>query len=302
MLMIMEDNEMPINNLSMQIMEYDLQFASRNYLSKNFSNYGREFGFFLESKFNFGNIGIKPILAITSGDGINSFGENSLDSDQGGFKYGGRLNIYPMGFFKANNEFTGHDLLKEDNLKLMIGGSSSLNIGASHKVGEGHYNEEIISDGTFMFYNSDSTLENKLPNYLKNNIDVLVKYKGFNFLLEYVNTAAYNLQGTAINPSGTLLDTTQISEYLVLGNAYNLQIGYLFKNDLSIDLRWGQSFKEFSFNENSILKNYDNMALGISKYFSKRAVKTQLMARYLNFYENTDFNQLSIEMLLQIKF
>ena len=153
-----------------------------------------------------------------------------------------------------------------------------------------------------MFYNADSTSENKLPNYLKNNIDVLVKYKGFNFLLEYVNTAAYNLQGTAINPSGTLLDTTQISEYLVLGNAYNFQLGYLFENDLSIDIRWGQSFKEFSFNENSILKNYDNMALGISKYFSKRAVKTQLMARYLNFYENTDFNQLSIEMLLQIKF
>ena len=298
----------PLNNLSMQTMEYDLQFASRNYLSQNFSDLGREFGFFLESRFNFGNMGIKPIMAITSGDGINSFGENSLDSDQGGFKYGGRLNIYPMGFFKTNNEFTGHDLLKEDNLKLMIGGASSLNIGASHKVGEGHYIEEetpngiFTPDGTFMFYNADSTLESKLPNYLKNNIDVLVKYKGFNFLLEYVNTAAYNLQGTAINPSGTLLDTTQISEYLVLGNAYNFQLGYLFENDLSIDIRWGQSFKEFSFNENSILKNYDNMALGISKYFSKRAVKTQLMARYLNFYENTDFNQLSIEMLLQIKF
>ncbi|MAE15754.1 MAG: hypothetical protein CL821_09225, partial [Crocinitomicaceae bacterium] len=102
----------PLNNLSMQTMEYDLQFASRNYLSQNFSNLGREFGFFLESRFNFGNMGIKPILAITSGDGINSFGENSLDSDQGGFKYGGRLNIYPMGFFKTNNEFTGHDLLK----------------------------------------------------------------------------------------------------------------------------------------------------------------------------------------------
>ena len=26
----------PLNNLSMQIMEYDLQFASRNYLSQNF--------------------------------------------------------------------------------------------------------------------------------------------------------------------------------------------------------------------------------------------------------------------------
>lgn len=292
----------PINNLSMQIMEYDLQFASRNYLSQNFSNFGREFGFFLESKFSLGNLGIKPILALTSGDGINSFGENSLDSDQGGFKYGGRLNFYPMGFFKTNNEYIGHDLLKEDNLKLMVGAASSLNIGASHKVGEGHYNQDLISDGTFMFYNADSTLENKLPNYLKNNIDVLAKFKGFNLLFEYVNTAAYNLQGTAINTSGTLLDTTQISEYLVLGNAYNIQIGYLFENDLSVDIRWGQSFKEFLFNENSILKNYDNMAFGISKYFSNRAVKTQLMGRYLNFYENFDLNQLSIEILFQIKF
>ena len=292
----------PLNNLSMQIMEFDLQFASRNYLSQNFSDLGREFGFFIESEFKLGNIGLKPILAITSGDGINSFGENSLDSDHGGFKYGGRLNIYPVGFFKANNEYTGHDLLKEDNLKIMIGGASSLNIGASHKVGEGHYNQDLISNGTFMFYNADSTLENKLPNYLKNNIDFLAKYKGFNFLLEYVNTAAYNLQGTAINPTGTLLDTTQISEYLVLGNAYNLQLGYLFENDLTIDIRWGQSFKEFSFNENSILKNYDNMAFGISKYFSNRAVKTQLMGRYLNFYENSDLNILSLEILLQIKF
>ena len=291
----------PLNNFSMQIMEYDLQFASRNYLSQNFSNYGREFGFFVESKFTFGEIGIKPILALTSGDGINSFGENSLDSDNGGFKYGGRLNIYPMGFFKTNNEYIGHDLFKENNLKFMIGAASSLNIGASHKVGEGHYNQNLISDGTFMFYD-DSTSEKRLPNYLKNNIDVLAKFKGFNFLIEYVNTAAYNLQGTAINTSGTLLDTTQISEYLVLGNAYNFQIGYLFENYLSIDIRWGQSFKEFSFNDNSILKNYDNMAFGISKYFSNRAVKTQLMGRYLNFYENTELNQLSIEILFQIKF
>ena len=291
----------PLNNFSMQIMEYDLQFASRNYLSQNFSNYGREFGFFVESKFTFGEIGIKPILALTSGDGINSFGENSLDSDNGGFKYGGRLNIYPMGFFKTNNEYIGHDLFKENNLKFMIGAASSLNIGASHKVGEGHYNQNLISDGTFMFYD-DSTSEKRLPNYLKNNIDVLAKFKGFNFLIEYVNTAAYNLQGTAINTYGTLLDTTQISEYLVLGNAYNFQIGYLFENDLSVDIRWGQSFKEFSFNDNSILKNYDNMAFGISKYFSNRAVKTQLMGRYLNFYENTESNQLSIEILFQIKF
>ena len=69
----------------------------------------------------------------------------------------------------------------------MIGGASSLNIGASQESREGHYIEEetpngiFTPDGTFMFYNADSTLESKLPNYLKNNIDVLVKYKGLTF-------------------------------------------------------------------------------------------------------------------------
>ncbi|MEK9619835.1 MAG: hypothetical protein VW078_07050, partial [Flavobacteriales bacterium] len=88
----------PFNNLSMQIMEYDLQFASRNYLSQNFTELGREFGLFLEGKFSLGKIGLKPSLAVTSGDGTNSFGKNSIDNDQGGFKYGGRMNIYQLGF------------------------------------------------------------------------------------------------------------------------------------------------------------------------------------------------------------
>ena len=293
----------PCNNLSMQYMEYDLQFSSRNYLSKNFSETGREFGFFMESNFELGKLGIEPILAITSGDGINSFGQNSLDSDVGGFKYGARLNLYPMGFFKPGNKNVGHDIMKEEYLKLLIGASSSLNVGVSHKVGEGHFNQEFITDGTFQFYDSDSLGLVRYPNYLKNNLDFSLKYKGFNALVEYVNTAAYKLQGSALNNNASvLLDTTQISEFLVLGNAYNVQLGYVFKYDFSLDLRYGQSFKEFSFNSNSILRNYDSMGVGLTKYFSNRAVKTQLLARYINFYENTDLNQLTIECLLQIKF
>ena len=79
-------------------MEYDLQFASRNFLSHNFTETGREFGIFIESKLKLGSIGVKPTVAITSGDGKNSFGVLSTDTDKGGLKYGGRLNIYPLGF------------------------------------------------------------------------------------------------------------------------------------------------------------------------------------------------------------
>jgi hypothetical protein len=290
----------PFNNLSMQIMEYDLQFASRNYLSQNFTELGREFGLFLEGKFSLGNIGLKPSLAVTSGDGTNSFGENSIDNDQGGFKYGGRMNIYPLGFFKTNNELVGHDILKEKNLKVLIGGASSINFGSSHKIGEGHYNENYLDDATFMFF--DSIGERKLPNYLKNYIDILVKYRGLNLLFEYVNTAAYKLQGSYLNNSGSvLLEPTQISQYLVLGNAYNIQGGYLFNNDWSIDAKYGQSFYEFE-ESYSLLQNYDSMGAGITKYFSNKAVKTQLMANYLNFPNNSQLNRLNIECLLQVVF
>ncbi len=290
----------PFNNLSMQIMEYNLQFASRNYLSQNFTESGREFGLFIESKFSIGNIGLKPILAITSGDGKNSFGVLSSDTDQGGLKYGGRLNIYPFGFFKENNEFIGHDTYKEKSHKLMFGFSSSLNQGASHEIGEGHYFQDLPPNGTFMFF--DTIGNRKLPNYLKNYVDILYKYKGFNILFEYVNTAAYNLQGTSLNSTGSLLlEPTQISQYLVLGNAFNIQGGYLFKSDWSIDLKFGRSYYEFE-QTYSILQNYDSMGAGITKYFSNRAVKTQLMASYVNFPSLENQNILGLECLLQIKF
>ena len=290
----------PFNNLSMQIMEYNLQFASRNYLSQNFTESGREFGLFIESKFSIGNIGFKPILAITSGDGKNSFGVLSSDTDQGGLKYGGRLNIYPFGFFKENNEFIGHDTYKEKSHKLMLGFSSSLNQGASHEIGEGHYFQDLPPNGTFMFF--DTIGNRKLPNYLKNYVDILYKYKGFNILFEYVNTAAYNLQGTSLNSTGSLLlEPTQISQYLVLGNAFNIQGGYLFKSDWSIDMKFGRSYYEFE-QTYSILQNYDSMGVGITKYFSNRAVKTQLMASYVNFQSLENQNILGLECLLQIKF
>ena len=290
----------PFNNLSMQIMEYNLQFASRNYLSQNFTESGREFGLFIESKFSIGNIGLKPILAITSGDGKNSFGVLSSDTDQGGLKYGGRLNIYPFGFFKENNEFIGHDTYKEKSHKLMLGFSSSLNQGASHEIGEGHYFQDLPPNGTFMFF--DTIGNRKLPNYLKNYVDILYKYKGFNILFEYVNTAAYNLQGTSLNSTGSLLlEPTQISQYLVLGNAFNIQGGYLFKSDWSIDMKFGRSYYEFE-QTYSILQNYDSMGAGITKYFSNRAVKTQLMASYVNFPSLENQNILGLECLLQIKF
>ena len=148
-----------------------------------------------------------------------------------------------MAILKKIN-YLGHDLVKEEKPKILVGVSTSLNMGASHKVGEGHYNEDLLNEGTFLFYDADSIGLVRFPNYLKNNVDFCFKYKGLSMLFEYVNTAAYNLQGTALNNNASvLLDTTQISEYMVLGNAYNVQLGYVFKKDISLDFRYNNHLK-----------------------------------------------------------
>ena len=72
-------------------------------------------------------------------------------------------------------------------------------------------------------------------------------------------------------------------------------------SDWSLDLKYGRSYYEFE-ETYSILQNYDSMGAGITKYFSNRAVKTQLMANYINFPNNTSTNRLNIECLLQVIF
>ena len=56
----------------------------------------------------------------------------------------------------------------------------------------------------------------------------------------------------------------------------------IYLTDWSLDLKYGRSYYEFE-ETYSILQNYDSMGAGITKYFSNKAVKTQLMANYINF-------------------
>ncbi len=100
------------NNREMTIMEPQLQFIDRSLISTQYSSTGREFGIFLVSNFNIGNILLVPQAAITSGDGRNSFGANSIDYDLGGLKYAGRLDLYPFGNFTEGNNNLIADIKK----------------------------------------------------------------------------------------------------------------------------------------------------------------------------------------------
>ena len=281
-----------LNNREMIFTEDVLQFTDRSLLSQNHTNsYGQEFGLFIETTFGEEFI-LSPKFAVTSGDGRNSFGEDSRDSDLGGIKFGARLDLYPFGNFSKGNEGSV-DLVGEQKLIMELGFAYSKNIGTSHRTGDGH--------GDIMFYDADGN--NNLPDYEKIFVDLLLKYKGFSFLAEYADAAASGLNQTYTD-TFNLLIPQQISEYLVLGSSYNFQLGYIFQNDIGIDFRYEFSTPEFTNEinnpyENSILQDFENMSLGISKYFDNNNLKIQVGASSIKYFYG---NETTIaELVCQIR-
>jgi hypothetical protein len=252
------------NNKEMNIMENQLQFIDRSLVSDQFSATGREFGLFIESQFKLSKIGIVPQVAITSGDGRNSFGASSIDYDFGGLKYAGRLNLYPLGYFTEGNSTQIADIKKEPKPKLVMGISGSYNQGASNSKGEGH--------GSFLLYNELG--KTKLPDYRKLYYDLHFKYKGFSFLTEYVIATAKVTEGTFTDLTGTNeIQITQISQFLALGTGLNTQLGYVYHKKYGIDFRYSMVTPEFAINTNSLIKERNEWTVGLTKYVDENNLK-----------------------------
>jgi hypothetical protein len=261
------------NNREMQIMETHLQYPGRSLMSTSFSETGRELGLFVDYHIGKNNFKLVPQIAVTSGDGRNSFGSDSRDIDQGGFKYAARLDVYPLGDFSPGNDKSIADMAHENSLKLVLGAAASFNDGASESRGEGH--------SMFALYDLNGSVMQ--PDYRQLYGDILLKYKGFSLLGEYVIATATNLEGSFRNQTAsTELLPTEISEYLSLGSGYNLQAGYISHYGFGIDARYFGLMPEFDLNANSTIKEQDGWSVGVSKYFIGHAAKVQFAYTSLN--------------------
>ena len=253
------------NNLEMTHNEDRLRFTNRGILSQTYTENGEEFGLFFETSFG-KSIIFKPILAITSGDGKNSFGEDSRDSDKGGVKFGSRINILPFGDFSIGNRLSTVDLIHEEKPKVQIGVAYSKNMGASNQVGDGH--------GDFILY--DDSGDELLPDYTQLFLDLNLKYRGFSLVLEYADAFASGLNQIYTDPNAfNLLIPQQISEYLVVGDSQGIQFGYFTKNGISVDFIYENLNPEFDSYESSVLRKSSNMGVGLSKYLAGNNLKIQ---------------------------
>ena len=283
------------NNLEMTYNEDRLRFTNRGILSQTYTDNGEEFGLFFET--SLGKLIIfKPTLAITSGDGKNSFGDDSRDSDKGGVKFGSRINILPFGDFSIGNRLSTVDLMHEERPKVQIGFAYSKNMGASNKVGDGH--------GDFILY--DDSGDELFPDYSQLFLDLNLKYKGFSLVLEYADAYASGLDQIYTDPNAfNLLIPQQISEYLVVGDSQGIQFGYFTKNGISIDLIYENLNPEFDSYGSSILRKSSNMGVGISKYLAGNDLKIQasiFKTGYENLNNLDDDEFMSGSFLVQIAF
>ena len=283
------------NNLEMTHNEDKLRFTDRGILSRTYTNNGEEFGLFFET--SFGNqFVVNPTLAVTSGDGRNSFGEDSRDSDKGGVKFGSRINILPFGDFSIGNRLSTVDLMHEEKPKVQIGVAYSKNIGASNQVGDGH--------GDFILY--DNSGDELFPDYSQLFFDLNLKYKGFSLVLEYADAFASGLDQIYTDPNAfNLLIPQQISEYLVVGDSQGIQFGYFTKNGISVDFIYESLNPEFDSYESSVLRKSSNMGVGISKYLAGNNLKIQaslFKTAYENLNNLEDDEFMSGSFMVQIAF
>ncbi len=283
------------NNLEMVHYDDKLRFTDRGILSSTYTDDGEEFGLFFETSFG-KSIIIKPTLAITSGDGKNSFGEDSRDSDKGGIKFGSRINVLPFGDFSIGNRLSTVDLMHEDKPKVQIGVAYSKNMGASNQVGDGH--------GDFILY--DNSGEELFPDYSQLFLDLNLKYKGFSLVLEYADAFASGLDQIYTDPNAfNLLIPQQISEYLVVGDSQGIQFGYFTKNGISVDFIYENLNPEFDSYESSVLRKSSNMGVGVSKYLAGNNLKIQaslFKTAYENLNNLDDDEFMSGSFLVQIAF
>lgn len=279
------------NSSQMLMLEQGLAFGERSMMDRSFSRSGRELGLFVESRLPVGKTGFDLGVAVTTGDGRNSFGSNSTDTDKGGLKYGGRVSFYPLGFFANGNERVFTDFVREKTPKLAIGGAYSYNDGTSNAVGEGH------SD--FAMYDKDG--KEKLPDYQKISADILLKWNGFSFLAEYTNAVGAGLKGLYTEANGkTMLQPRQIADYLAIGNGYNFQTGYITPSAWAFDVAYSKVKPEWKETEASVLKDCDNVMVGVSKFFLRNNLKLQLAGSYTDYSKMSGAGSRSMEVMLNV--
>ncbi len=232
----------------------DLQMVDRSLLNKWF-NIDRDMGFQLRHHFNLSNTFIvREIFAFSQGEG-----RNVTVGNLGGYQYTGRIELLPFGNFTDHGDYFGSDLKRESTPKLSVATSYDFNNNAVKT--RGNMGAYMLND-TGYYQTNISTLF----------IDAMFKYKGLSIMGEYAKR-------NADDPYAKNTDNTLTGDTVKVGNAFNLESGYLFKNNWEISGR----YTNLNLDKNITAKeNKNQYTIGVSRFFAGHKLKVQSDLSYLD--------------------
>jgi hypothetical protein len=236
-------------------------------LMQNFVVTTREGGIFYETFFTVKNVKIYPSASITSGTGQTI---NSTKTDFG-LKYGGRVDVMPLGDFIKNNAFISQDIYYEPEPKLGIGIAGSYAVKATVPVAGSINNPTNI-------YDQDGNVANL--DYRKLTADFIFKYQGFAFVGEFTDASVYG-KNLFTNTTATDRLTPELaSAQYAVGSGLNLQTSYV-KSGWGAEFRYSLITPEFDVDK-SIVQKQQWYTLGLNKYLVNYALKIGINATYID--------------------
>ena len=250
----------------------DLQQVDRSLLNSRF-NIDRDMGFQLRHHFNLTDTFIvKEMFAVSQGEG-----RNITTGNLGGHQYTSRVELLPFGKFASKGDYRGSDLKFEPTPKLALGFTYDFNNDAvKNRSNQGSY----MTNDTGFYSTNISTVF----------VDAMYKHKGFSLMAEYAYRDAED--AFAKNSDGSLTgDEVQV------GNALNLQTGYLLSKNLEISGR----YTNIDWDSDITGKGAENQyTLGLSKYIVGHKLKVQTDVSYLDLATKT--NQFMYRLQVDIHF
>lgn len=243
-----------------------LQFVDRSLLNSRY-NIDRDMGIQLHHESALGQVIFRQLASVSMGEG-----RNITKGNKGGYDYTGRVEVLPFGEFEGDGDYFASDLKREKTPKLSVGVTYDFNERASREGGQlGDFLEQQRDLKTLF-------------------VDAMFKYRGFSAMAEYADKRSNGTPVVELSPLG------KVTETFITGTGFNVQAGYLFKNNFEVAGRYT------SIDPQSVTQLAKNVqyTLGLSRYLAGHTVKVQTDVSLLE--KQTDLSQLMYRFQVEIGF
>ena len=233
-------------NIERVISSANLQLVDRSMLNSRF-NIDRDLGVQLRHKSKFGSVITREKFAISQGEG-----RNITSGNEGGLQYTGRLEVLPFGEFHKKGDYVGAAVYREETPKLMVAYTFDHNSNAVK-------NRSVM--GSYMFLADGGLYQTDITTQF---FDVAFKYQGFSLMSEWAKR-------TAANPVAVEADGTPTGSIVLVGSAYNIQMGQFISEKIEVAAR----YTTLMFDALTGADNTSQVTLGLNKYIVSHKLKVQ---------------------------